>query len=373
MAVRGVWLTNVASKVLRSRERIQRAMHLLAESGFNTVYPVVWNKGWTLYKSAEMQRQFGAEYGIDPLYGSRDPLQEMLEAASAVGLSVIPWFEYGFACSADLSGGHILSHKPQWGGLDQAGHLLVNRSGHPLVWMNAFDPEVQNFLISLICEVLQYPVAGFQGDDRLPATPFNGGYDAATITQFTAQYAQAPPRLSHRLGWIKRPDQPPSHPAWIQWRDFRAAKLTDFLARLRSTVKAINPDLLLSMAPNLSPWALDYYLQDVQSWMKGGLVDTLHPQIYRADFSSYARELDKLVQQYPSQLDRIFPGIVIKAGSTENDATQLQRAIDYNRKNGIQGEVYFFFEGLRQNNGEIASFLKAYYARDVHRSIDARE
>ncbi|MBW4465764.1 MAG: family 10 glycosylhydrolase [Pegethrix bostrychoides GSE-TBD4-15B] len=359
--VRGVWLTNVASKVLQSRERIKRAMHLLADSGFNTLYPVVWNKGWTLYKSAEMQRQFGADFGIDPLYGSRDPLQEIVEEASAVGLSVVPWFEYGFACSADLSGGHIISTKPHWGGRDQDGKLLVNRSGHPLAWMNAFDPEVQDFLIALMREVVQnYGVAGVQGDDRLPATPFNGGYDAATIAQFTAQYAQAPPRLSVRFP-LMLPNQPPTHPDWIQWRNFRAAKLTNFLGRLRQAVQAVNPHLLLSMAPNVSPWALDHYLQDVQGWMAQGLVDTLHPQIYRANFSSYAREIDRLVQQYPKQLDRIFPGIVIQAGSTENGATQLQRAIDYNRKNGIQGEVYFFFEGLRRNGGEIASALKRRY------------
>lgn len=336
-------------------------MQLLAESGFNTLYPVVWNKGWTLYRSAEMQRQFGAEFGIDPQFESRDPLQEIVEAASAVGLNVIPWFEYGFACSADRNGGHILSLKPSWRGLDQAGQLLVNQTGHPLAWMNAFDHEVQDFLISLMREVGQnYPVAGVQGDDRLPATPFNGGYNPPTVAQFTAAYGEAPPRLSTRFGTA----QPPAHPAWIRWRNFRAAQLTDFLGRLRQAIQADNPELLISMAPSVSPWALDYYLQDVPSWMAEQLVDQLHPQVYRANFSQYAREIDKLVQQYPNQLDQIFPGIVIKAGQTENSAAQLQRAIHYNRQQGIRGEVFFFFEGLRQNNGEIARCLRAVYQRE---------
>jgi uncharacterized lipoprotein YddW (UPF0748 family) len=366
MAVRGVWLTNVASKVLQSRDRIKRAMRLLAESGLNTVYPVVWNKGWTLYRSAEMQRQFGPEFGIDPLFASRDPLQEIVEEATAVGLTVIPWFEYGFACSADLNGGHILQAKPNWRGLDQTGQILVNRRGHPLAWMNAFDPTVQDFMISLMREVVQsYPVAGVQGDDRLPATPFNGGYDAETVAQFKAEYGQTPPHLPHRFWSNQLSDQPPTHPAWIQWRDFRAAKLTDFLARLRASLKAVHPDLVLSMAPSVFPWALDHYLQDVQTWMDRRLVDTLHPQVYRSDFNSYAHEIDKLVQQHPNRLDCIFPGLVIKAGSTENGPEQLRRAIDYNRTKGIQGEVFFFFEGLRQNDGEIAQLLKRQYAEEV--------
>ncbi|HYX12791.1 MAG TPA: family 10 glycosylhydrolase, partial [Nostoc sp.] len=72
---RGIWLTTTDSKVLRSKERIAEAMDFLAETGFNVVFPVVWNKAVTLYPSQTMQQTFGVE--IDHLSVGRDPLEEV--------------------------------------------------------------------------------------------------------------------------------------------------------------------------------------------------------------------------------------------------------------------------------------------------------
>ena len=47
--LRGVWITNVDSDVLFSRQSIVDAMDYLADQGFNVVFPVVWNKGYTLH------------------------------------------------------------------------------------------------------------------------------------------------------------------------------------------------------------------------------------------------------------------------------------------------------------------------------------
>lgn len=57
--LRGVWLTDVDSKVLFSRKRIAEAMTFLAAHHFNVVFPVVWNQGYTLYPSAIMDSLFG--------------------------------------------------------------------------------------------------------------------------------------------------------------------------------------------------------------------------------------------------------------------------------------------------------------------------
>ncbi len=47
--IRGVWLTNVSSGVLFSPWGINRAIGQLSQLNFNTVYPVVWNRGYTFY------------------------------------------------------------------------------------------------------------------------------------------------------------------------------------------------------------------------------------------------------------------------------------------------------------------------------------
>lgn len=106
IGIRGVWLTNTDSEVLSSQSTILEAMEFLADTGFNVVFPVVWNKAATLYRSKVMQQTFGWE--IDSRYIGRDPLAEIVNAAHQVGIKVIPWFEYGFASSYNLNGGRLL-------------------------------------------------------------------------------------------------------------------------------------------------------------------------------------------------------------------------------------------------------------------------
>ena len=346
--IRGVWLTTTASKVFDSRENIVEAMDFIAETGFNVVFPVVWNKAATQFPSRVMQKNFGVE--INPQYRGRDVLAEVITQAHRVGLKVIPWFEYGFASSYNSNGGMLLAKKPQWAARDCKGNLL-NKNGFE--WLNALDREVQDFLLSLILEVVNnYDVDGIQGDDRLPALPCEGGYDKGTIQQYQQQFGKKPPQNA-------KDNQ------WLQWR---ADILTDFLARLYKEVKAVNNNLLVSMAPNIHDWALKEYLQDSQTWLEKGLVDIIHPQIYRRDFNSYKSIIDKLVKQQFTDKTRgkLAPGVLMKLGSYNINAELLVKVLEYNRACGIRGEVFFFYEGLRDNNNAAAEVLrKGYYAKSA--------
>ncbi|BBD62346.1 hypothetical protein NIES2109_51850 [Nostoc sp. HK-01] len=338
--IRGVWLTTTDSKVFRSKQRIAQAMDLLAETGFNVVFPVVWNKAVTMYPSQTMQQTFGVE--IDPMSVGRDPLAEVIAEARRVGLKVIPWFEYGFASSYNLNGGMLLQLKPEWAARDNQGNLLQKNG---FEWMNAFHPQVQDFMLNLVLEVVKnYDVDGIQGDDRFPALPSTGGYDPLTIARYQQQFGYSPPH-NHQ-------DR-----QWLQWR---ADILTDFLARLYGEVKRVNPNLLVSMAPNIYDWGLREYLQDSATWLKLGIVDLIHPQIYRRDFHSYKAIANQITscQFTDATLPKLAPGILIKLGSYSISPEYLVQAIAYNRRLGISGEVCFFYEGLRENNNALAQVLR---------------
>ncbi|MBW4615745.1 MAG: family 10 glycosylhydrolase [Desmonostoc vinosum HA7617-LM4] len=336
---RGVWLTITDSQVLRSQQSIAEAMDFLAQTGFNVVFPVVWNKAVTLYPSSTMQQTFGVE--INPLCQGRDPLQEVIVAAKQVGLKVIPWFEYGFASSYNLQGGMLLQRKPQWAARDCHGNLLKKNG---FEWLNALDPQVQEFLLKLVLEVVEnYDVDGIQGDDRLPALPSEGGYDQVTVTRYRQQFHRNPPQNSKDR-------------QWLQWR---ANILTEFLACLYRQVKAIKPNMLVSMAPNIPNWALQEYLQDSPTWLNQGIIDIIHPQIYRRDFKSYQAIASKLANQFPNATSpKLAPGILIKLGSYCISPEYLVQAISCNRQLGISGEVFFFYEGLRDNHDALAKVLR---------------
>ncbi|OUL20589.1 hypothetical protein BV378_29735 [Nostoc sp. RF31YmG] len=337
---RGVWLTNTDSKVLKSQQRIAEAMNFVAETGFNVVFPVVWNKGVTLYPSQTMQQTFGVE--IDPSFFGRDPLAEVIVEARRVGLKVIPWFEYGFASSYNLNGGMLLQTKPEWAARDRNGKLLKKNG---FEWMNALDTQVQEFLLNLVLEVVKnYDVDGIQGDDRFPALPCEGGYDEGTMALYRQQFHQNPP-------------QNPQDRQWLQWR---ADILTEFLARLYQEVKKVNPNLIVSISPNIYDWGLKEYLQDSVTWLNRGIVDMIHPQIYRRDFLSYKCIVNKLVNEQftDATIPKLAPGILMKLGSYCITPEYLIKAIECNRKYGIRGEVFFFYEGLRENDYALAKLLR---------------
>lgn len=338
---RGVWITTTDSKVLFSRENIATAMEFLAQTGFNVVFPVVWNNGYTNYPSQVMQKNFDVE--INPRFVGRDPLAELIESAKRFGLAVIPWFEYGFACSYDRNGGHILAKKPQW--------AARNLNGNPLSksnfdWMNALDTEVQDFFLSLVLEVVKkYDIQGIQGDDRMPALPSEGGYDAKTVQRYNKEFNQNPP-------------QNPKDTAWIRWR---ADILTNFLNRLYREIINVNPNLIISSSPSIFPWGLNEYLQDSKTWTDWGLIDLIHPQLYYRTFTEYQNLLDKLLsQQFTlAQQPLLAPGILLKVGSYRVSSEILLQKIQYNRQRGIKGEVLFFYEALRENNDELAKALRS--------------
>ncbi|MEA5599572.1 WG repeat-containing protein [Nostoc sp. UHCC 0252] len=341
MEIRGIWITTTASQVLDSRKNIAEAMNFLAETGFNVVFPVVWNNGVTTYPSRIMRENFGVE--INPRFQGRDPLAELVEEAKRVNLAVIPWFEYGFASSYQKNGGTIIAKKPQWAARDSAGNLLVKNG---FEWLNAFDSEVQNFLLSLFLEVIKnYKVAGIQGDDRFPAFPSEGGYEQKTIECYQQEFNQLPPVNS-------------KDPQWLQWR---ADILSNFLTRVYREIISINPESIISLSPSVYPWSHENYLQDSKAWVDLGLADLIHPQLYYREFELYKRDIDRVLtsQFTQEQLPKLIPGILLKQSTYRITPEHLVQAISYNRFLGIQGEVLFFYEGLREDNNALAKVLKS--------------
>ncbi|WP_420456018.1 glycoside hydrolase family 10 protein [Rubrivirga sp.] len=347
--LRGVWLTNVDSDVMLSRGGIAEAMQFLADHHINVVYPVVLNNGATTYPSATMEAVTGVR--IDPRYAGRDPLAEIVEEAARHDIAVIPWFEFGFAASHNADGGPVLAARPEWAARDRDGGLLTKNG---FEWMNAFHPEVQRFVLDLVLEVARaYDVAGVQGDDRLPANPSEGGYSDVTRALYRAEHGGA---------------EPPADaldPAWLQWR---ADRLTAFARRLHDEVKALDPTLQVSWSPSVYPWSVENYLQDWPAW--AGVADQILPQVYRYDVEAYRATL---ATQWAEAVrvdahGRLYPGVLMNVGDYVIPAADLLEVMRVNRAQGVGGEVFFFYEGLRKNGDALADTLRAtFYARPARR------
>jgi uncharacterized lipoprotein YddW (UPF0748 family) len=324
-AVRGTWITNVDSRVLYSEEGIKNAVDFCSDLGLNSIFVVVWNKGRTLYPSQVMKEMFGEE--IETELKGRDPLREIIKYAHVKDIKVFAWFEFGFSPSHKKSNKTILEAKPEWTAIGNNGKP-VNKNGFD--WMNGFQPEVQDFMLSLILEVINnYNIDGIQGDDRLPAMPSEAGYEKYTVELYKTQHnGEMPPKDTKDSAWI----------------DWRANILNNFMERIYSSVKQSKPNVIVSMAPSVYPWSKEEYLQDWPTWLNNGWVELLCPQLYRYDIERYNETIDEMMSLYvkPEYAKLVYPGVLLKVGDYYPTEEFLMQMISANREYGLQGEVFFF-------------------------------
>lgn len=271
----------------------------------------------------------------------RDPLKEIIDEGHAAGLKVHAWFEYGFASSYGQNGGAIIKAKPNWAAKDINGALV---SKNNFEWLNAFDPEVQMFLMNLMKEVTtNYDIDGIQGDDRLPALPSTGGYDDYTISLYKAAYGGANPPTTSTDG------------NWVKWR---AGLLNSYMKKINKELKAIKPKLIVSMAPSIYPFSLNEYLQDWPTWVDSGWVDLILPQVYRYDINAYSATLSQQKAYLKNNTSICYPGVLLKSGTYLPDDLFLTQMLQQNRNQGFKGECFFFYEGLKDK----LSFFQNQYA-----------
>jgi len=336
--LRGAWVTTTASTALNSRADIKNTVATFKAAGLTHIFMVVYNNARTVYPSTVMQNLIGRS--IKEGFEGRDPLQEMIDEAHAANLKVYAWFEYGFSSSFSANGGQILQAKPHWAGRTQNGGLVVKNG---FDWLNAFHPEVQDFLMSLINEVVtKYNVDGVQGDDRLPAMPSEGGYDDYTVNLYKSENGGAnPPTNTKDAGWL----------------DWRAKKLNRFMKRIYTEVKAAKPNMKIIMSPSVYPFALTEYLQDWPTWVDSSWVDGIIPQVYRDNITSYRTTLQSQKAYFKNKLNLYTPGVLLKTGTTLPSDQFLNEMIQTNRNEGLKAEVFFFYEGVKD---KLTFFINQY-------------
>jgi uncharacterized lipoprotein YddW (UPF0748 family) len=331
--IRGVWITNVASDALSSSEKIAQTVRRCKEYGFNHLFVVVWNGGYTLYPSAVQKKYIGIEQ--HPAFAGRDPLREIVAEAHAQGIKAHAWFEFGFSYSHRDSNNHWRQQNPDWVGRNNKGELLQKNGFY---WWSSLHPGPQQLLLSLVSEVVRnYAVDGIQGDDRLPAMPAEGGYDPYTLQLYADAHKGA------------SPPQDPRQKQWLQWK---ADQLSAYGKKLYQAVKSIRSECMVSWAPSIYPWSKEEYLQDWPAWLEGGYADALFPQLYRYNIAAYETILKQLQQQIsPPLRDRVFPGILTSLGDGyQASDTLMQQFIGLNRRYGFTGEVFFYYETLNRTS-----------------------
>ncbi|MBR8835742.1 MAG: glycoside hydrolase family 10 protein [Stigonema ocellatum SAG 48.90 = DSM 106950] len=326
--LRGVWLTNIDSDVLFESDRLKNALQRLKDLNFNTVYPTVWNWGYTLYPSIVAQKVIGQALDPTPGLQGRNLLKEIVHFGHQKGLKVIPWFEFGFMAPESSE---LAKHHPQWLTSRRDGTRIVKEGIHDRVWLNPFRPDVQQFIQDLIVEIVRnYKIDGVQFDDHF-GLPAELGYDTYTVTLYKKEhFGQAPP-------------QNPQDPEWVKWR---ADKITRFMKRVFKAIKVSKKSCLVSIAPNPQRFSYPFFLADWEKWERMGLIEELVLQVYRDDLRVFISELEypevKAAQSHIPVSIGIMAGLKDKFVPMEQIQTQVQKVRDRN----FAGVSFFFYETL---------------------------
>lgn len=327
--IRGVWLTNVDSDVLFEKDKTANAIALLGESNFNTLYPTVWNWGYTLYPSPVAEAFTGL--ALDPTEGlqDRDILAEIVTEGHQQGMSVIPWFEFGFMAPADSE---LAKRHPQWLTQRPDGSTVWwEGKVHQRVWLNPLRPDVQQFMTDLIVEIVSnYDIDGIQLDDHF-GYPAEFGYDDYTVKLYQQEHQ----------GHL--PPQDAQDSAWVQWR---ADKITAYVESLFKAIKQHNSQAIVSVSPNPQHFSLNSFLLDWYRWERKGLIEELIVQVYRDSNQSFIQELEQ--PEILAAKTHIPVGIGVLSGLKGRPILwqKIDQQVKIAREQKFAGISFFFYETL---------------------------
>jgi uncharacterized lipoprotein YddW (UPF0748 family) len=322
--IRGVWMTTNDFDILEDRHLTSAAITKLTQANFNTIYPVVWNAGYTKYPS-NVARQAGIPFFYQGTEG-QDILADVTAQAHRQGLLVIPWFEFGFM--APLGSELLLAH-PQWQTFKRNGEETSMTAAGEVAWLNPFHPQVQQFIRDLVLEIVtQYDVDGIQFDDHM-SLPNEFGYDKYTIDLYTQETGSPPPSN-------------PQDPTWVRWR---ADKISIFMVQLNHLIKERKPKTIFSVSPNYYDFAYKMQLQDWLTWVRLCIVDELVVQVYRNDLASFSSKLDRPEMLEAKSLIPTGVGIMTGLRNRPVPMSQIQSQVGAAREQGL-GVAFFYYESL---------------------------
>ncbi|MBF2065718.1 MAG: family 10 glycosylhydrolase [Calothrix sp. C42_A2020_038] len=161
------------------------------------------------------------------------------------------------------------------------------------------------------------------------ALPVEFGYDAYTVQLYKQEHqGKAPPKNYN-------------NPEWMAWR---AAKLTQLMAKINKEVKAVRKDAVISLSPNSPNFAYNKYLQDWRRWANTGLLDEVIVQVYREDLAAIKSELNNndllsINNKIPIAIG-LYTGPFLKAKSVE----RLKQEIKIVQKSPYKGVSFFSWE-----------------------------
>ena len=367
---RALWVTRTT---LNSREAIQQMVQSADAGGFNTLMVQVRGRGDAYYNSTLEPR--AAEIAARPGF---DPLATTLELAHAAGLRVHAWVNVNLissAASLPAAREHLIYRSPEW--------LMVPKElaaqmrtvdvrspaylGQLARWTRAHAGEIEGLYssplipasadhtLAVIAEIARnYAIDGVHLDyARYPSDAFD--YSPAAIEQFKLSILPGLTAKERQEAGAREAIDPLAYPNLYgdQWGDFRRARLTALMMRVRTAVRSARPGLVFSAA--VTPDAQQAFqtrLQDWRTWLDESILDVLCPMAYTTDAEVFQQQI-AAAKGYAG--DRpVWAGIGAFRLSTEQTVHNVAMAL----RLGASGVILFSYDALTAPPNTVGSITE---------------
>ena len=252
-----------------------------------------------------------------------DPLAVALEAARAQGLELEAWINVmplwrGVDPPSDPA--HPYLRHPEW--------VVVGSDGQPqrrtthYVCANPALPAVRAHVASIASELAtRYALDGVHMDYVRYVT------DEERVLDFSRD-----PESLRLFGGDPDADR-------AGWERFKAAQVTATVREVRAAVRAARPGCRLTAAVFPTRQSRVRVAQDVETWVREGLVDALYPMTYAAETPEFERRLEETLFLGAGKVP-VYPGVgVFQHRDPARTLEQLRRA----REAGADGVALFCY------------------------------
>jgi uncharacterized lipoprotein YddW (UPF0748 family) len=356
--VRALWVQRGS---LASAATIISAVDMARLGGFNTLIVQVRGRGDAFYASRHEPRP--ALLARQP--ASFDPLDLVIERARRAGLKVHAWVNVNLVSDAEPPAArrHIVYAHPEW--------LMVPRAlAEDLGRMNARDPQylrrlseyararsdrVEGIFLSPIHNgaadhvvkvvgdiIARYDVDGIHLDYiRFPNDEFD--YSAGALNGFRSDVTSRMTGAERREYASRARGRPLFYTEMFPqgWQDFRRARLTALLTRIRATVKSRRPRAMLTAAvfPDATD-AANRRFQNWGAWLEAGLLDAICPMAYTTNPTLFRAQIADVEQRAGRR--PVWAGI----GAYQLSPAATVENIRAARQLGAEGIVLFSYDNL---------------------------
>ena len=339
--LKGVWIR----PTYFSEDEIIKTIDKIYNAGIDNIFLETYYHGKTIFPSQTMTKYGFIRQNED--YVGFDPLRIWINEAHKRGIKVHIWFETFYVGNKppETNAGYILAKKPEWANYQKknadSDTIAYSVSEHNGYFIDPANPEVQNFLYELLCEIItRYKPDGINLDYiRYPQSldtiysnydMSNWGYTKYARDEFFKMYGVDPIELKY------------TDPLWFQWRAYRCNKVTSFVRRVSVLCRFNKIQITTVIFPNRN-LALNTKMQDWKTWSMNNFVDGFTPLFLTCNDMTAINLMEEILRN-KSASTKLYAGLFVTF--MNGSSADLMKQIHAARKYCLNGLIIFDYAHL---------------------------